>query len=53
MKIPNRGDKQYIDIDKFKKYELTYCITYEMAIRNNNVIKLIKNFLDKYSKHNL
>jgi len=45
----NRGDKQYKDIENFKKYELTHCIAYEMAIRNDDIIGLIKDFLHEYS----
>lgn len=50
MKI-NRNDKQYIDVENFVDYEFTSCIAYEMAIRNNRVIELIKeNIL--YAKEN-
>ena len=45
MKIPNRDDKQYTNIENFKEYELTYCIAYEMAIRNDEVIKSVKRFV--------
>jgi hypothetical protein len=51
MKIPNRGDKQYTDIEKFKKYELTHCIAYEMAIRNDEVIDTIHSFVNNFIKH--
>ena len=44
----NRSDKQYTDIEKFKKYELTYCIAYEMAIRNDEVINSVKSFVNNY-----
>ena len=40
--IPLRADKKYLRIEKYKNYEFTHCITYEMAIRNENVIKLYK-----------
>jgi len=49
MRNLKRSDKQYTDIEKFKKYELTHCIAYEMAIRNDNIIKSIKDFLYEYS----
>lgn len=42
MKI-NRNDKQYLEIESFEDYEFTSCMAYEMAIRNNRVIELIKN----------
>lgn len=51
MIIPNRGDKQYTDIEKFEKYELTHCIAYEMAIRNDEVIKTIKKFINNFIKY--
>ena len=51
MKIPNRADKQYTDIEKFKKYELTHCIAYEMAIRNDEVINTIDKFIMSFIKN--
>lgn len=45
MKKLNRYDNQYTDIENFKDYELTNCIAYEMAIRNNQVMQLIRNDL--------
>jgi len=44
----NRGDKQYTDVENFKKYELTHCMAYEMAIRNDEVINTIKAFTKGY-----
>lgn len=47
-----RDDKRYIEIENIKEYELTNCISFEMAIRNKNVQKsileliAIKNFDD-------
>ena len=46
----NRGDKQYTDVENFKKYELTHCIAYEMAIRNDEVIKTVEAFVKGYIK---
>lgn len=37
-----RADEKYLRIEKYENYEFTHCITYEMAIRNENVIKLHK-----------
>jgi hypothetical protein len=45
-KIVPRKDKRYTEIDNFESYELTPCITYEMAIRN----KEVKFLLEKYDK---
>lgn len=36
----NRSDKVYLEIENFEDYELTNCIAYEMAIRNDEVIHL-------------
>ncbi len=41
MKLPNRNDKVYKEIERFKEYELTNCIVYEMAIRNEYVKELM------------
>ena len=41
MKKVSRSDKQYKEIEKFKDYELTQCIAYEMAIRNPKIKELI------------
>lgn len=40
--IISRGDDKYTNLDKFKTYELTPCIAYEMAMRNEDVIKLLQ-----------
>ena len=53
MLIPNRGDKQYTDVEKFEKYELTYCIAYEMAIRNDEVIEAIYSFYNNYRNYDI
>lgn len=51
MKI-NRNDKQYLEIESFEDYEFTSCMAYEMAIRNNRVIELIKNNLEYINGNN-
>lgn len=46
-----RDDLQYLEVEKFKEYELTHCIAYEMAIRNEKVINLIiKGFTEYLDK---
>jgi len=45
-RLPNRDDNIYKDIENFKSYELTYCVAYEMAIRNKEIIKKIENYLN-------
>jgi hypothetical protein len=49
-KLPKREDAIYQEIEKFKTYELTPCVAYEMAIRNQDVKDLLHNLdrLDKY-----
>jgi len=37
-KLPNRSDEIYKEIESFEDYELTQCVAYEMAIRNDAVI---------------
>jgi hypothetical protein len=44
----NRDDKQYLAVENFEDYELTYCMAYEMAIRNDEVIKTIFSFYENY-----
>lgn len=42
-KLPRRDDEVYQVISSYEPYELTHCISYEMAIRNKDVIALLKN----------
>jgi hypothetical protein len=44
----NRDDRQYLAVEKFEDYELTYCMAYEMAIRNDEVVKTIHSFYKNY-----
>lgn len=44
IKISSRSDIIYKEIDDFKLYELTPCISYEMAIRNKEVKSLLKRY---------
>ena len=39
--LAKRDDAIYKEIEEFKDYELTYCIAYEMAIRNDEVKELL------------
>lgn len=49
--LPKRNDKIYKEIEEFKDYELTYCVAYEMAIRNDEVKRLLeKVFVNKDSE---
>lgn len=40
-----RNDGKYTEIDSFEPYELTPCIAYEMAIRNDKVKRLLKRHI--------
>jgi|GEM_PF-1269702 len=42
-KLPRRDDEAYQIISSYEPYELTHCISYEMAIRNEEVIAFLKN----------
>lgn len=41
--LPQRNNEAYQVIASYAPYELTHCISYEMAIRNKDVIALLKN----------
>ena len=44
-KLPRRDDEAYHIISSYEPYELTHCISYEMAIRNQDVKSLLKSCL--------
>ena len=44
-KLPKRSDEIYEVIENYKPYELTHCLSYEMAIRNKEVKLLLKNII--------
>jgi len=41
-KLPRRDDDVYQIISSYEPYELTHCISYEMAIRNNEVLAILE-----------
>lgn len=41
--LPKRSDDIYKEIESFEDYELTQCVAYEMAIRNDEVAKLYES----------
>jgi hypothetical protein len=49
IKLPTRIDDEYINIEKFEKYEYTHCFTYELARRNINVENSLNLLLDLFS----
>ena len=46
-RLPQRDDLIYKEIEEFQDYELTNCIAYEMAIRNENISALVNKYLKK------
>lgn len=44
-KLPQRSDLIYKEIEEFQDYELTNCIAYEMAIRNEELKELLKEII--------
>ncbi len=56
IKLPKRSNMKYLRIERYEDYEYAHCIAYEMAIRNEEVIKLTKlleklNILVNYALH--
>jgi len=49
--IPKRNDKIYLEIENFKDYELTQCIAYEMAVRNEELIDKVVNLMNEYKQY--
>ena len=45
----SRNDNLYREIEEFEEYEITNCIAYEMAIRNNSYLE---EFIERVSKIN-
>jgi len=41
-----REDKKYKTIELYKKYEFTYSVCYEMAVRNSDVINILEQMQD-------
>lgn len=48
--LPKRSDDIYKEIESFADYELTQCVAYEMAVRNNEVVKLYES-LDLFTEY--
>ena len=46
-RLPQRDDLIYKEIEEFQDYELTNCVAYEMAIRNENISALVNKYLKK------
>ncbi len=47
----NRIAKEYKEIEQFADYELTQCVAYEMAIRNNDNLEKIEKLIEYYNEH--
>ena len=52
-KLPSRSDEIYKEIESFEEYELTQCVAYEMAIRNEDNLKVIDDIINIYNHNNL
>jgi len=51
--LPKRSDPIYKEIESFEDYEITQCVAYEMAIRNDkniNLVNEIVNYFNLYKK---
>lgn len=46
-----RSNTSYIEIEAFKEYEFSQCISFEMAIRNPKLKETIERFIDFYKRH--
>jgi len=51
-KLPSRSDEIYKEIESFEDYELSQCVAYEMAIRNEDNLKVIDDIVDLYLNNN-
>ena len=49
--LPKRSDPIYKEIESFEDYELTQCVAYEMAIRNDDNINLINEIVSYFNAH--
>lgn len=45
----SRNDNHYKEIEEFEDYELTNCVAYEMAIRNNDYLKELLTIVEEYN----
>jgi len=48
--LPQRDDAIYKEIESFEEYELTQCVAYEMAIRNEANLSMIDDVVEYYLK---
>lgn len=50
-RLPKRDDEIYKEIEDFEEYELTQCVAYEMAIRNDGNLKHIQKIAKDYDDY--
>ncbi len=50
--LPKRSDDIYKEIESFEEYELTQCVAYEMAIRNDDNLKAIEEVVKYWNDNN-
>jgi hypothetical protein len=54
LKFPKRSDRQYTDIEKFREYEYTECIAFEMAVRaSKNLLREMFNLIVSIDRHSM
>jgi len=46
-----RSDEQYLEIEKFKDYEFSWCIAFEMARRDPKLVREVERFIRFYRDH--
>ena len=46
-----RSDDAYLEIEQFKEYEFSWCIAFEMAKRDPELLKRSQHFIKFYKKH--
>lgn len=49
--ILKRSDESYLEMETFKPYEFTYCIAFEMAKRDPELLKAVNRFILFYRRH--
>ncbi len=48
--ILKRTDEEYLEIEAFKEYEFSWCIAFEMAKRDPDLVKDVQRFIKYYNR---
>ncbi len=51
VEIMNRSDNEYLEIEQFKEYEFSWCIAFEMAKHNPELLREARRFIEFYKDH--